>query len=525
MRTRIQHRLAACLMTNNQVCICVPVCSGAAAALAGDLAHAANTGADAIEIRLDCLPQSELDQHWPVIKAALQGVDRPIIVTLRSTEEGGRREMEFSERERFWTLQGHSLKPALFDIELDMVQHLVQNPPPSWDWEQVICSHHDFEGVPDQLERLYERLASTPARILKIAVQAHDLTDCLAVFDLLDRAHHDGRQLIAIAMGTSGLATRILGPSRGSFLTYGASAAERGTAPGQATAGELSEVYRIHQIDRSTEIAGLVGLPVGHSVSPHLHNSAFEAMGMNSVYLPFEVRDVSEFMRRMVDTRTRTLDWRLRGLSVTAPHKSAVINYLDWIEPAAQEIGAVNTIVVEDDGLRGYNTDAMAVLRPAIEMLGPLRDARCAVIGAGGAASATLWSLKNEGARATLFARDEVKGRALAEKFDAKFVRLDGSQFSGFDLVINATPVGTHGEFADLTVATADQLHGARLAYDLVYNPEETRFMREARAAGCRTMGGLTMLVSQAAEQFRLWTAREPPIEVMRAAARRALDG
>ena len=316
----------------------------------------------------------------------------------------------------------------------------------------------------------------------------------------------------------------MLGPSRGSFLTYGALTRESATAPGQVTAAELRDLYRLYSLNHRTQIMGLIGLPVAHSVSRHIHNAAFAALDINAVYLPLEVRDVSGFMRRMVDPRTRELDWDLCGLSVTAPHKFAVMEYLDWIEPAAKEIGAVNTIVAQEDALRGYNTDAMAVLQPVIEKLGSLRDARCAVIGAGGAASAALWSLRNEGARAMLFARNEDRGQTLAERFDSGYARMGGAQWSGFDLVINATPLGTGGRLEGLTPATADQLRGARLAYDLVYNPAETRFMREAHAAGCEAIGGLSMLVLQAAEQFRLWTAREPPVAIMREAASRALE-
>ena len=508
---------------SSQVCICVPVCAQSADELKRDVARALQVG-DAIEIRLDCLPESDLAEGVRGIAAALRESDRQMIVTLRPADEGGRRELDFLSRERFWVSRGDSLKPALLDVEYDLVQHFVEHPPLSWDWDQVICSHHDFQGVPDQLEPLYERMANTPARIVKLAFQAKDTTDCVAVFQLLDRARRDGRKLIAIAMGMAGVAARVLGPSRGAFLTYGALAEERGTAPGQPTARELRELYRIHKIDRETRITGLVGLPVGHSVSPHIHNAAFEAMGINSVYLPLEVRDVSAFMRRMVHSQTRELDWNLRGLSVTAPHKSAVMEYLDWIEPAAKAIGAVNTIVVEDDTLRGYNTDAMAVLQPVVEKLGPLRDARCAIIGAGGAASALFWSLSNQGANTTLCARDEEQGRALAEKFGGSYERLEGTQWAGFDLVINATPLGTRGPLEDLTPVTADQLRGARLAYDLVYNPVETRFMREARHAQCAAIGGLPMLVFQAAEQFRLWTGIEAPIEIMHKAASSAIE-
>jgi shikimate dehydrogenase len=161
------------------------------------------------------------------------------------------------------------------------------------------------------------------------------------------------------------------------------------------------------------------------------------------------------------------------------------------------------------------------VLLPVIERLGSLREARCAVIGAGGAAKATLWSLRNAEAAVSLFARDELKGRGLAELFGAGYQRLDGANFDGFDVVINTTPLGMTGPTVNQTAAVSSQLRGARLAYDLVYNPTDTLFLKEARAAGCETVRGLSMLVLQAAEQFKLWTGKDAPVEVMREASRR----
>jgi shikimate dehydrogenase len=268
---------------------------------------------------------------------------------------------------------------------------------------------------------------------------------------------------------------------------------------------------------------GLMGRPVSHSISPHIHNAAFAAARVNAVYIPFEVRDVTGFIRRMIHSQTRELDWNVRGLSVTAPHKSVVMDHLDWIEPAAREIGAVNTIVVEDDLLQGYNTDAMGLVKPLIHKFGQLQDARCAVIGAGGAANAAVWALRREGAQVTVFARDMGKARALTEKFDTPCHKLEGAHFDGFDVVINATPLGTFGPHEVETPATPTQLRGARLAYDLVYNPIETRFLREACEAGCETLGGLLMLLGQAAEQFRLWVGIDAPEGVMREAAERAM--
>jgi len=247
-------------------------------------------------------------------------------------------------------------------------------------------------------------------------------------------------------------------------------------------------------------------------------------MGINAVYIPFEIRDLKTFIKRMIHPRTRELDWRLRGLSVTAPHKFAMMAQLDWIEPAARQIGAVNTIVVEGEALHGFNTDAAGFIKPLARVFGDLRDARCAVIGAGGVASAALWSFKEAGAKATLFARDAAKASALAERFQASCMQLDEARFEGFDIVVNATPLGTLGQFETETPATASQLRGARLVYDLVYNPTETRFLREAREARCPTLDGLVMLVAQAVEQFKLWTGALPPESVMYEAAERGLS-
>jgi shikimate dehydrogenase len=226
----------------------------------------------------------------------------------------------------------------------------------------------------------------------------------------------------------------------------------------------------------------------------------------------------------MVHPRTREIEWNLRGLSVTAPHKSSIIAHLDWLEPAAKEMAAVNTVVVKGDELFGYNTDASALLKPVVGKLGSLNASSCAIIGAGATARAALWTMRQERASVTVYARDMAKARSLCEKFGARCRNLDGAQFEAFDLVINATPLGTKGQEQDGTPAVASQLRGARFAYDLVYNPTETRFLREAREAGCKTIGGLPMLVAQATEQFKLWTGCEAPEQLMHDAARQALE-
>ena len=510
--------------TNNPVRICVPLCERSLEALEHSASTAASQG-DLIEFRLDCLSRPVLDQIDDLLQLVVR-TSSPTILTLRPSEEGGQRELNFDTRDEFWRSLQEAPGSYLMDLELDLIEGFVSSTRPSSpqiDWARVIGSKHDFSGVPANLEEIYQRLARTPARIIKIAVQAHDITDCIPIFWLLERARDECREAIAIAMGPAGIPTRILGPARGGFLTYGALDAKAATAPGQLTAKELRDVYRIDKITNKTQILGLAGFPVTHSISPHIHNAAFARTDFDGVYIPFEVRDLTAFIRCMIHPHTRELDWDFRGLSVTAPHKNPVMDHLDWVDSAAKEIGAVNTVVVEAEVLRGYNTDAPAFIKTLIQAVGDLRDARCAIIGTGGAACSALWGLKQCGSRVTVYARDVKKAKLLGERFGADSTSLDSPSFDGFDVVVNATPLGTSGERESETPARASQLRGARLAYDLVYNPAQTQFLREAEEAGCKALGGLAMLVAQAAEQFRLWTGLEPPEEVMQSVALDAL--
>jgi 3-dehydroquinate dehydratase/shikimate dehydrogenase len=480
--------------TSNPARVCVPVCERDLNALQNACARAIEW-ADLVELRLDCLDAEPAD-----LAHVLDRIPRPVILTLRPSEQGGHGNLTREAREVFWKMQTTPGEAVWWDVEGDLAHDL------SPAWARTIVSHHDFSGVPDDLDHIYEQLAQTPARVIKIAVQANEIVDCIPVFRLIERAHRESREIIAIAMGNAGIVTRILGPSRGSFLTYGALDDDSATAPGQVNARKLRSLYNIDAINYETMICGLAGLPVMHSVSPHIHNAAFAAEGVNGVYLPFEVKDVREFCKRMVHPRTTELDWNLRGLSITAPHKQAVMECLDWIEPDAKQMGAVNTVVVEEDRLLGYNTDAAGFIEPLLKHLGTLEKKQVAVIGAGGAARAAIWALQKEKANVTVFARDINKAKAL----DVPCVLLSSASFSGYDLVVNATPDSP---------ATAEQLTGARWVYDLVYNPIETQFIKEARKAGCETLGGLEMLVAQAKIQFELWTGKTASTSVMYNAA------
>ncbi|HKY44856.1 MAG TPA: shikimate dehydrogenase [Pyrinomonadaceae bacterium] len=472
--------------------VCVPVCEKSLSAF-NSACERATEWADLIELRLDCLEPQDLS----AAVSELSSVSRPVILTFRPSEQGGYRDLTREERLAFWQTKAARGDAVWWDVEGDLAHEL------SPDWSRIIVSHHDFLGVPSDLETIYERLAQTPARIIKIAVQANEIVDCIPVFELIDRAHGEGRCVIAIAMGNAGIATRILGPSRGAFLTYGSLDEDSATAGGQVNARKLRSLYNIDAINDETMICGLVGQPAMHSVSPHIHNAAFAHEGINGVYLPFEVSDVRSFVKRMVHPRHRELNWNLRGLSITAPHKQTVMECLDWIEPEAKEIGAVNTVVIENDRLLGYNTDAAGFIYPLIKRIGSLEGKQVAIIGAGGAARAAIWALEREGANVKLFVRDVSKLNVPCEP-------LASTSFSGYDLVVNATPAAP---------ATQEQLRGAGWVYDLVYNPIETKLLYDAREAGCETLGGLEMLVAQARIQFELWTGKTPAEAIMHESA------
>lgn len=510
-----------------KVRICVPVCVENASEIEPAINRSAEI-VDVIEIRMDCLLPAEVDKAERILARLCAKSSRPLIITFRPAEQGGKRELDDSVRVNFWRRQEKLLEHANLyygDIELAVIEALSRSGnffQSQHGWERIICSHHDFIGVPAELEKIYQRMIATRARVLKIAFQANEITDCIPALNLLERARVEGHEMIAIAMGDSGILTRILGPSRGSVLTYGFLDEINATAPGQISALELRDLYRIRNINGETQIMGLVGEHVMHSVSPHIHNDAFAARNQNAVYIPLKVKTLGEFVRRMVHPRTREIDWNLRGLSITAPHKIAIMRHLDWIDPTAVEVGAVNTVVVSDNILRGYNTDASSALAP-LDGLIELKDANVAVIGAGGAARSLLWSLRKVGAHVTVFARDEERATLVARQFGTKCELLADASFSGFEIVINTSPLGTRGVSENASPVTTKQLEGVRIVYDLVYNPIETRLMREASEAGCHSVGGLKMLVAQAAEQFKIWTGTDGPVDVMHDSAFRAL--
>ncbi len=492
--------------------ICISVCAETADELVSLIKRAEGL-ADVIEIRFDCLESVQIPK---AISMAVSS--KTLLLTYRPRNQGGKIDLTVAERDVFWQTFVNGVfhkKKVMIDLEIDLRTRFAGS-----DFKKII-SFHDFTDIPDDLDEIYIRLSAT-GETVKIAVQIKDITDTIPIWKLLERAASENKEIIPIAMGEAGKWTRILGLAHGALMTYAALDAGGETAPGQVTARDLTEVYRVKELDRNTKVYGILGGATSYSMSPFLHNAAFKFHKLNSVFVPLQTLNLDEFIRRMVRSETREIELNFHGFSVTNPHKQNIIKHLDLIDDTAQKIGAVNTVKIADGKLCGYNTDAQGFIEPLINSYGDLNGAKVAVLGAGGAARACIYALKQHGASVTVFARNFEKAKNLAEEFQIEIKDLPANQssipeisFNSYDILVNATPLGTKGELEDQTPAIAAQFDGIKLAYDLVYNPFQTKFMQECAKVHVPVIGGLAMLAAQAAAQQKIWTGLDAPIKEM----------
>lgn len=513
--------------------ICVSVCAKTADELIQQIKRAEEL-ADVIEIRFDCLDETvKPESLWSDLKKLRQNFDGNLLATFRPAEQGGKRKLKLTERREFWSRSAVDEFVDWGDFEFDFSgddRHAYFRATLS----RIIWSFHDFKGVPHNLDDIFLRLAElteyprSPRKksdVVKIAVQADDITDTIAVWKLLEKARSENKKIIPIAMGESGKWTRILGLARGAFMTYAALHTGSETAPGQISARDLIEVYRVRELNEETGIYGIIGANTSYSMSPYIHNAAFKFHDLNSVFVPLQVKNPDAFFRRMVKPETREIELNFKGFAVTIPHKRDIIKHLDSIDETAREIGAVNTVKIEDGKLSGYNTDARGFIEPLQNAFGDLKNARVAVFGAGGASRAACCALRKAGAEVTVFARNADKAEALKTDFNVQIEQLSTAKnYKDFDILVNATPLGTKGEPANETPAVAAQMENVKLVYDLIYNPFETKFIKEAKKAFVPALGGLSMLIAQATAQQKIWTSLDAPIKEMSAAALQRLS-
>jgi len=276
----------------------------------------------------------------------------------------------------------------------------------------------------------------------------------------------------------------------------------------------MKYLFRAHALTRRTRVYGVIGDPVGHSLSPLMHNTGFVARKIDAVYLPFLVKDLRDFLKAVAE-------FGVRGFSVTLPHKQTILNYLKDCEPLAAEIGAVNTVLVRRDGsLYGCNTDYVGVLRALQHQL-RIAGSRVLIFGAGGSARAAAFALARAGASVAICARRESAARALARAVGGEVLPRRLLRSAKFDAILNTTPVGMHPH-AGISPLAPSELN-CRLVMDLIYRPERTQLLKLSAQKGIATVSGVEMFLAQGAAQWEIWLQQRAPEAAMRRAVLAAL--
>jgi 3-dehydroquinate dehydratase/shikimate dehydrogenase len=493
-----------------------------------EIQEAAKQGATLIELRLDYLAKA------PDFKRLLEKKPCAMVATVRRPVDGGTWKGTEEARQ---TLLRQAIVAGFdwVDLETDIADQVRR-------FRNVkrIVSYHNMREMPADLEEIHRKMCRQDADVVKLAVRSHHPTDNLRVLKLLEKP---AKPTVAFCIGDMGMPSRILGAKYGAPFTYGAFNKERGIAPGLPSYAELKTVYFYDQINAGTKVYGVLGDPVAHSLSPLIHNQAFRSLGINAIYLPFRVprAELPEFLKAFEALP-------VLGYSVTLPHKEAAARLAARQEGAVAKTKAANTLVRQAEaggGFVAYNTDYQGVLEslknnlppppapmpgqvelPVATFVGtrPFESRTVLVVGAGGIARAVVHALHNEGALVTVTNRTAERAHQLAEEIgNLRVVDWAARHSVICDLVINCTSVGMHPNI-DETPIHASFLKPGLMVFDTVYTPEQTLLVKEARQRGCHVVTGVDLFVRQAALQFHLFTAREPPIDVMRQVIKRALS-
>lgn len=473
------------------------------------LDHALRAGSlsQFVELRLDYLEQP---QEGPAVVRAVRRKRIQVIATLRGAAAGGKFQGSAEEQLAILATAGKA-GASLLDLELEAAEHIGR--PAVRKLRQaaaLLLSFHDFRETPRNPGVLLSRLKSFPADYYKLVTLAGRHQDNAAVLDLLRK---EKGKLVAFTMGEIGQPTRILCLVAGSPFTYAAPPVGGVDGLGQIPWEQMTGVYRAHRISPRTKVYGVVGNPVAHSLSPVVHNAAFSHIRRDAVYLAFCAEEFKDF-------RAALGAYRLAGVSVTMPHKEAAASAVAWKDELATRAGVVNTMVLRAGKWQGYNTDMLGILGP-LEQRTRLRGSRVLVAGAGGVARAAALALADAGASVTIVARRSKQAADLAEAAGGRVLDLDGLNGQKFDIIVHATSLGMSPNTEECFF-TPQQLN-ARLLFETVYTPLETRLVKLARGRRIKVILGLEMFIEQATAQFRLWTGRNPPRAVMEQAARAAL--
>jgi 3-dehydroquinate dehydratase/shikimate dehydrogenase len=368
----------------------------------------------------------------------------------------------------------------------------------------LILSYHDFRAT-KKLDETLEKMLAYPADFYKVVSTATTLADNVTMIKFLAR-EGDKHSLVGMCMGEQGFISRVLNVRAGSVFTFASAVAGEETASGQVTAQELRNMYRIEQVDAATRVYGVVGDPIAHSLSPTIMNAAFRRENVNAVYLALHAKILKDLL-------TCVREVPIHGVSVTMPYKESMMSHLDNTDSHSEKIGACNTVVRAQDGkLYGFNTDTSGIVRPLERRLNTLEGAKILVLGAGGAARAAVFGLKERGCEVYILNRTAGPAKKLAHQARARLMKRADMKKATFDVIINATPVGM-GNTRDTPLQ--DKEINARYVFDMVYDPAETRLLKLAKERGAQIIPGIEMFVHQAARQFEIWTGKPAPWDEM----------
>ncbi len=466
---------------------------------------------DIVELRADLLDPSEAFavRDFPVLAGL------PCILAVRRKCDGGGfvdgegQRLVMLAKAIAYARPDQSDNYAYVDLECDFRVPSIEEACHTFG-TRIIRSLHDVAGMPSDLGEAWAELAAEPGEIPKLAVTPRGAGDFARLFSWASALPASER--IIVGMGEYGMPSRVLAERVGSCIAYTSAlrAGLQGAAPGHLDPVALEETYRFRKLDRDTTVYALGGgTNVLASKTPLLHNAAFESAGMNSVFVPMPTGDVAAFLMALEATRAM-------GAAIAVPLKEALLPYLTRRSPEVDDIGACNTLVREDTGWTGYNTDAEGFERALLEFMGTadLRGLRATLVGSGGVAKAIAHVLARLGVSAVILNRTVSRARVLAQRYGFAYgpctehsteLVADHS-----DIVIQATTVGMEGERQSDPLDWYD-FSGREAVFDLIYRPERSILLERAQTAGCRTTNGWKMLRYQSAAQFALWTGREPP--------------
>lgn len=466
-------------------------------------------GESFFEFRLDYLPSPE--QGIAVIKKFLAGhPECSILATCRRHQNHGKFNGSVDEQIRILNTATDAGARAV-DLEIESAESVQARLEMLRGKARLIISYHNYDGTPSP-EAVLRRMLRIPADGYKIVTTARKPSDNLRVLALTKS--HPRTPLVVLAMGESGFPTRVLSTAWGGLFTYAAPNSSEGTASGQVSAHLLRHLYRVEKFSRAAKIYGVLADPVRHSISPAVHNRAFQAHRVDAVYLPFLVHPP-----QLKDFFALAEKLPIAGFSVTIPHKQKVMRYLDIIDPLARRIGAVNTVWKKGGKWRGSNTDAEAVTIPLSRKL-RLPKSTILLVGNGGAARSAAYALMESGAKVSIVGRNPDRVRSLAKACGAEPLLREQLNSRKFDAVVHATPLGMYPNNQGCFFPDAIP---AEVVFDMVYNPLETTLTRHAAQQGLTVISGLQMFLEQAAHQYETWTGATAPRSVMEKAAIEAL--